>query len=69
MNQINQVLIKGNKLYNKLLQEWLENNDIVMCSTHNKVKLVTAETFIKTLKDKFYKEKRQLMIVNLIFLI
>ena len=45
---------------NKLIQEWLDNNDILMYSTHNKVKSVIAERFIKTLKSKIYKK----MIVN-----
>ena len=36
------------KFYNKLMQEWLENNDILMYSTHNEDKSVIAEKFIKT---------------------
>ena len=38
------------------MQEWLDNNDILMCSTHNEVKSVIAERFIKTLKAKIYKK-------------
>ena len=34
------------------MQEWLKNNDILMYSTHNESKSVTAERFIKTLKAK-----------------
>ena len=41
---------------NKLMQEWLDNNGILMYSTHNKVKSVIAERFIKTLKSKIYKK-------------
>ena len=36
-------------LYNKLMQEWLDNIDILMYSTHNEGKSVIAEMFIKTL--------------------
>ena len=39
---------------NKLMQEWLNNNDLLIYSTHNEDKLVIAETFIKTLKAKIY---------------
>ena len=34
------------------MQEWLDNNDILMSSTHNEGKSVIAERFIKTLKAK-----------------
>ena len=37
------------ELYNKLMQEWLDNNNILMYSTHNEEKSVTVEWFIKTL--------------------
>ena len=37
------------------MQEWLDNNDILMHSTHNEGKSVTAERFIKRLKSKIYK--------------
>ena len=59
---------QGRDFYNKFIQEWLDNNDILMNSTH-KGKLVIAERFTKTLKAKIYLKKRQLMIVNLVFLI
>ena len=42
--------------YNKLMQEWLDDNDILMYSTHNKGKSVIAERIIKTFKAKIYKE-------------
>ena len=38
------------------MQEWLDNNDILMYFTHNEDKLVIAERFIKTLKAKMYKK-------------
>ena len=47
---------KRRQFYNKLLQEWLGNNDILMYSTHNEGKSVIAERFIKTLKSKIYKK-------------
>ena len=41
-------------LCNKLMKEWLDNNDILIYSIHNKGKSVIAERFIKTLKAKIY---------------
>ena len=38
------------------MKEWLHNNDILMCSTHNEGKSVFTEKFIKTLKAKIYKK-------------
>ena len=38
------------------MQEWLDNNDILIYSTHNEGKSVIAERFIKTLKGKIYKQ-------------
>ena len=46
---------QGREFYNKLVQEWLDNNDTLMYSTHNEGKLVIVERFIKTLKSKIYK--------------
>ena len=40
------------------LQKWLDDNDIVRYSTHNKGRSVVAERFIKTLKGKIYKKSR-----------
>ena len=34
------------------MKSWLEDNGIEIYSTHNKRKLVVAETFIRTLKNK-----------------
>ena len=36
------------------MQEWLNNNNILMYSTHNESKSVIVERFIKTLKTKIY---------------
>ena len=38
------------------MQEWLDNNGILMYSTHNEGKSVIAERFIKTLNAKIYKK-------------
>ena len=43
---------QGRVSYNKLMQEWCENNDILMYSTHNEGKSVIAERLMKTLKAK-----------------
>ena len=42
--------------YKKLMQEWLDNNDMLVYSTHNECKSVIAERFRKTLKYKIYKK-------------
>ena len=36
--------------------EWLDNNDILIYSTHNEGKSVISGRFIKTLKAKIYKK-------------
>ena len=46
---------KGNEFYNRSVKSWLEKNDIEMYSTHNEVKSVVAERYIRTLKNKIYK--------------
>ena len=46
---------KGSEFYNAYFKIWLRDNDIVMYSTHNEVKSVVAERFIRTLKSKIYK--------------
>ena len=48
-------LYQGREFCNKLMQEWLNNNDILMYLTQNEGKSVIAERFIKTLKVKIYK--------------
>ena len=47
---------QGRGFYNKLIREWLDDNDILMYLTHNEGKLVIAERFIRTLKAKIYKK-------------
>ena len=46
---------QATEFYNKLMQEWLDNNDNLMYCIHNEGKSVIAERFIKTLKPKIYK--------------
>ena len=43
---------KGSELYNNCFKKWLQNNDTFMYSTHNEVKFVVAEIFIRTIKNK-----------------
>ena len=57
-----------NRIYDKLMKECLKNNNILMYSTHNEGKSVSAGEFVRTLKGKIYK-KWQLMIANFILLI
>ena len=47
---------QGRDFYNKPKQEWLDNNDILMYSTHSEGKSVIADRFMKTLKAKIYKK-------------
>ena len=48
---------QGRKFYNKLIQEWLDSNAILMYLTHNEGKSVIAERFIKILlQAKIYKK-------------
>ena len=46
---------KGSEFYNTSFKKWLQNNGIVMYSTHNEGKSVIAERFIRTIKSKIYK--------------
>ena len=46
---------KGSEFYNASFKKWLQDNDIVMYSTHNEGKSVDAKRFIRTLKIKIYK--------------
>ena len=60
VNQSNRKPIKlwvdqGREFYNSLMQELLDNNDILMYSTHNEGNPVFGERFMKTLKSKIYK--------------
>ena len=47
---------QGREFCNKFMQEWLDNNDMLMYSTHNEGNLVVNEKFIKRLKTKIYKK-------------
>ena len=38
---------KGSEFYNASFKKWLQDNDIVMYSTHNEGKSVVAERFIR----------------------
>ena len=46
---------KGREFYNNPFKKWLQDNDIVMYSTHNEGKSVVVERFIRILKRKIYK--------------
>ena len=46
---------KGSEFYNASFKKWLQDNDIVMYSTHNEGKSVVAERFVRTLRNKIYK--------------
>ena len=46
---------KGSEFYNNSLKSWMQDNDIVMYSTHNEGKSVVADRFIRTLKNNIYK--------------
>ena len=46
---------QGGEFYNNALKKWLSDNDITMYLTYNERKLVVAERFIRTLKNKLYK--------------
>ena len=46
---------KGSEFYNSSFKQLLQDNDIEVYSTHNEGKSVTAERFIRTLKNKIYK--------------
>ena len=57
-NQVSYELIKE---YNfilsiKLMQKWIDNNDILMYSTNNEGKSVIAEKFIKKSSTRIYKK-------------
>ena len=46
---------KRSEFYNRPMKSWLERNNIGMYSMHNKEKYITAERFIRTLKNKIHK--------------
>ena len=39
---------QGKEFCKSFMQKWLDNNGILMYSTHNEVKSVVAERFIRT---------------------
>ena len=47
---------KGSELYNRSMKLFLQNINIEMDSSHNERKSVLAERFIRTLKNRAYKE-------------
>ena len=47
---------KGSKFYHRSMKSWLEKNDIEMYVAHNEGKSVVAERFIRTIKNKIYKQ-------------
>ena len=47
---------EGGEFYNNVFKKWLPDNDIIMYATYNEGKLVVAERFIRTLKNKLYKQ-------------
>ena len=44
------------EFYNNVFKKWLKDNDISMYSTCNEGKSVVAERFIRTVKNKIYKD-------------
>ena len=46
---------KGSEFYNNSFKKWIKDDDIKMYSTNNEGKSVTAERFIRTLKNEIYK--------------
>ena len=55
---------QGREFYNKIMKEWLHNNDIFIYFTHNEGTSATAERFTKT-EAKIYKTW-QLVMANYI---
>ena len=41
---------QGREFHNKLMQEWLDDNDILMYSNYNEGKSVIGERFCKNIK-------------------
>ena len=46
---------KGREFYNSSFKKWLKDNDVEMHSANNEGKSISAERFIRTLKNKIYK--------------
>ena len=49
---------KKKKFYNSSMQNWLDDDDVLMHSTHNEGKSVVAERFLRSLKGWIYKKLR-----------
>ena len=49
---------QGKKIYNSFMQKWLDDNDILMYSTHHEGNSVAAERSIRTLMRKIYKQMK-----------
>ena len=47
---------QGREFYNSFMLIWLDDNDILMYSTHNEGKSIVDEKFIRILKAKIYKK-------------
>ena len=47
---------QGKEVQNKIMQEWLDNNDVLMYSTNKEGKSVIAQKFIKTVNSKIYQK-------------
>ena len=47
---------RGSEFYNKLMQEWLDKNNVLMYSTHNEGNSLIAVRFIRILKSKIYEK-------------
>ena len=45
------------EFYNSLMEKWLDDNDILLYSTHNEGISVLAERFIRPLKGEIVKIK------------
>ena len=45
---------QGSEFYIRISKKWLSDNNINMYSTNNEGKSVVAETFIRTLKNKYH---------------
>ena len=46
---------KGREFYIRLMESWLQGNEIEMYATHNEEKLVATKRFNRTLRKKIYK--------------
>ena len=51
----NKIWVDKGSEFHVYFKKWLQDNDIVMYSTHNEGSSVVAERFIRTLKSKIYK--------------